>query len=361
MVDMGNDAEIADVLELQLGLTAFDGIPDVTTKYSRWAVQHPTFSPLTRSGIPNSFTTSMESTRATRADLFDPASLAALGRIEIVARWIVDGFMTGLHRSPRKGFSVEFAEHRPYQPGDDLRYVDWKIAARADRWVVKQFEEETNLRATIVLDVSRSMSWTGDPLRLTKLAYAERLAAALALLLIRQRDAVGLVRFDDQVRSSLPPRARSAQWRRIINALGEPGAGRASHAPDALAQAARLIRRPGMVVLISDLLMDVPDVERAVRSLRAIGHDVTVLHLMDPAERALASSAEAVFVDPESGLEVPATVAEVREAYRETVSAAIDEWRSTLGSAGASYQTILTDAPFGVPLRRAFAARQRLP
>ena len=143
-----------------------------------------------------------------RADLIDPATIASLGRIEIVARWVVDGFLTGLHRSPRKGFSVEFAEHRPYQPGDELRHVDWKIVARADRWVIKQYEEETNLRATIVLDVSRSMDWRGDPARLTKLAYAERVTAALALLFLRQRDAVGIVRFDDRVRTALPPRAR---------------------------------------------------------------------------------------------------------------------------------------------------------
>src|ERR1700712_1545590 len=144
----------------------------------------------------------MESNRALRADLFDPASLAALGRIEIVARWIVDGFMAGLHRSPRKGFSVEFADYRPYQPGDDLRYVDWKIAARSDRWVVKQYEEETNLRATIVLDVSRSMEWRGASadVRPTKRAYPTQPAAALALLLLRQRDAVGLIRFDDAIR-----------------------------------------------------------------------------------------------------------------------------------------------------------------
>src|ERR1051326_9164720 len=141
-----------------------------------------------------------------RADLFDPASIAALGRIEIVARWIVDGFMAGLHRSPRKGFSVEFAEYRPYQPGDDLRYITWKIAARSDRWVVRQYEEEPTLRASIVLDVSRAMAGSGVELdqlgggeqsagpRLTKLAYGERLTAALALLLLRQRDAVGLVR-----------------------------------------------------------------------------------------------------------------------------------------------------------------------
>src|SRR5947209_12262677 len=140
--------------------------------------------------------------QAPRADLFDPASLAALGRIEIVARWVVDGFMSGLHRSPRKGFSVEFAEYRPYQPGDDPRYIDWKIAARSDRWVVRQYEEETNLRASVVLDVSKSMAWSGAQLRslpgaasgdgtaverLTKLAYAERLTAALVRLLLRQR------------------------------------------------------------------------------------------------------------------------------------------------------------------------------
>jgi uncharacterized protein (DUF58 family) len=311
-----------------------------------------------------------------RADLFDPASLAALGRIEIVARWIVDGFMSGLHRSPRKGFSVEFAEYRPYQPGDDPRYIDWKIAARSDRWVVRQYEEETNLRASVVLDVSKSMAWSGTQLRafpgsvgrdgatvdrLTKLAYAERLTAALVLLLLRQRDAVGLVRFDDRIRTSIPPRARNGQWRRVVASLNEPGAGRASSGPEALQQAARLLSRRGLIVLISDLLMDLPDVERAMRSLRAAGHDVTVLHVMDPAERELPLSGEALFVDTESDLTVPASVADVRAAYRNTVVEVIGEWRAMFGSLGIGYEVISTDAPFGVPLRRAFAARQQLP
>ena len=313
----------------------------------------------------------MESARALRADLFDPASLAALGRIEIVARWIVDGFMSGLHRSPRKGFSVEFAEYRAYQSGDDPRYVDWKIAARSDRWVVRQYEEETNLRSTIVLDVSKSMDWSGVRMggprdgpgadRLTKLAYAERLTAALALLLLRQRDAVGLIRFDEKVRSAVPPRARQGQWRRVIAALEEPGTGRASSAPEALSHAARLISRRGMIVLISDLLMDMADVERAMRGLRAAGHDVTVLHVMDPAERDLPSSGEALFIDPESELAVPASIADVRAAYKKTVDEVVDEWRAMLGSLGIGYEVVSTDAPFGVPLRRAFAARQQSP
>jgi uncharacterized protein (DUF58 family) len=317
----------------------------------------------------------MESTRALRADLFDPASIAALGRIEIVARWIVDGFMSGLHRSPRKGFSVEFAEYRPYQAGDDLRYIDWKIAARSDRWVIRQYEEETNLRASIVLDVSRSMAWRagaslGGPSRprdaatvaqLTKLEYAERLTAALALLLLRQRDAVGLVRFDERIRTAVPPRARNGQWRRIIASLEEPGAGRASSAGDALQQAARLINRRGLIVLVSDLLMEVDDVERAMRGLRALGHDVTVLHIMDPAERELPGGGEAVFIDPETDLEVPASIADVRAAYKKTVDEVIGEWRSMFGGLGISYELVPTDAPFGVPLRQAFAARQMLP
>jgi uncharacterized protein (DUF58 family) len=201
---------------------------------------------------------------------------------------------------------------------------------------------------------------SATPARLTKLAYAERLVAAIALLFIRQRDAVGLIRFDDEVRTAIPPRARGAQWRRLIAALDDAGAGRASRAPDALARAASLVRRRGMVVLVSDLLMDVAEVEQAVRALRAAGHTVVVLHVMDPAERDLPATGDAVFVDPESGLEVPASVAEVRAAYRATVEEAIAEWRSTLARAGAAYEVVLTDAPFGVPLRRAFAAREEL-
>jgi uncharacterized protein (DUF58 family) len=303
----------------------------------------------------------MESS-AVRADLQDPAALASLGHLEVIARWVVDGFLSGLHRSPRKGFSVEFADFRPYQPGDDLRYVDWKIAARADRWVVKQYEEETNLRATLILDVSRSMDWRGAPAaeRLTKRAYAEQLTAALALLLLRQRDAVGLVRFDDAVRTSVPPRARTTQWRRILGALAEPSGGHASDLAAALAQAARLVTRRGMIILLSDLLVDVDAALPALRGLRAAGHDVTVLHIMDPAERSFTLAGEAQFADPETGLAVPAS-GDVRTAYERTVSTVIEEWRTSLGAMGARYELVLTDQPYAVPLRRAFDARQRRP
>jgi uncharacterized protein (DUF58 family) len=205
------------------------------------------------------------------------------------------------------------------------------------------------------------MDWRGAPTRLTKLAYAEQLAAALALLLLRQRDAVGLVRFDDRVRSAVPPRSQRAQWQRVVAALADPGSGRGSDAPAGLAQAARLVRRRGMVVLISDLLVEPEAVGHVLRELRAVGHDVTVLHVMDPAERDLTLAGDALFVDPETGMEVPATVSDVRDVYRATVEEAVREWRRLCAAAGAAYSTVVTDAPFGVPLRQAFAARQRLP
>ena len=298
--------------------------------------------------------------QAVRADLMDPHSLAALGRLEVISRWLVDGLLAGLHRSPKKGFSVEFAEHRSYMPGDDLRFMDWKVLARADKWLIKQYEEETNLRATVVLDVSRSMDYASAPNLLTKLAYAERLVAALTLLLIRQRDAVGFIRFDDQLRSVVPPKSRTIQWKRILTALAEPGAGKGSDAAGALKQAGKLIKRRGMVILVSDLLLDPQEVDDTIHALRGQGHDVTILHIFDPAERTFDLPAgESLFVDPELGDSLAVTPAEVREMYAETVAAAIDEWRARFAAAGAFYEPIRTDQPFGVPLRRAFALRQR--
>ncbi|HVZ48664.1 MAG TPA: DUF58 domain-containing protein [Gemmatimonadaceae bacterium] len=304
----------------------------------------------------------MTDPRASRPDLMDPALVAGLGSLELIARRIVDGFMQGLHRSPRKGFSVEFAEHRQYQPGDDLRYIDWKVLARSDRWMMKLNNEDTNLRATIVLDVSKSMDWTGAPGRLTKAQYAERLAAAVAFLLLHQRDAVGLIRFDDQVRSVVPPRARSVHWHRIVAALEEPGSGLGSDAPGGLIRAASQISRPGMVVLISDLLMDPVEVADALKGLAAAGHHLTVLQVMDPAERDLAVTAvEAEFQDPESLQKLAATVPEVRDAYRTAVAETVEEWRSHLSGAAASHEVVMTDEPFGMPLRRAYMNRQILP
>src|SRR2546426_853424 len=203
-----------------------------------------------------------------RIDLLDPAEVARFGGIEIVAQGVVEGFLSGIHRSPFRGFSVEFTEHRAYQPGDELRYLDWKILARADRLFVKQFEEETNLRAMILLDASRSMAWRGDPARLTKRGYADRLVAALALILLRQR-----------------------------------------------------------------------------------GHQVIVLHVMDPAELELAGPPEVRFRDPESAASVVVRPRELAGAYAATVRREIAGWRAACRRHGVAYHHIRTDMPFGMALR----------
>jgi uncharacterized protein (DUF58 family) len=191
--------------------------------------------------------------------------------------------------------------------------------------------------------------------------------AALALLLLRQHDAVGLVRFDDRVLSAVPPRARGGQWRRLLAALAEPDPPRERPAGDsdpaaALAHAGRLVPRAGLVVLVSDLLADAEPALDALRALRAAGHDVAVLHVLDPAERELpAALGDAEFEDPETGFRVSAAAADVRDAYRATVAAALDAWRAGCARLGARYALVGTDEPFGGPLRRAFAARAALP
>jgi uncharacterized protein (DUF58 family) len=287
-----------------------------------------------------------------RVDLLDPTEVARLGGIEIIAQGVVEGFLSGLHRSPFRGFSVEFTEHRAYQPGDEPRYLDWRMLARSDRLFVKQFEEETNLRAMILLDASRSMSWRGAPERLTKLEYAQRLAAALGLILLRQRDATGLITFDDAVREVVPPRVKSGQWRRLLRGIVAVPEGRGTAAEAALRQVTSLLVRRGLVVLISDLLLDRNLALVALRFLRHRGHQVVVLHLMDPAERALAGPPEVRFRDPESDESLVVRPRELARAYRDAVQREISAWRSACRRHGIAYHDVTTDEPFGRVLRR---------
>jgi len=288
---------------------------------------------------------------AQRVDLLDPADVARLGGIEIVAEGVVEGFLAGLHRSPFRGFSVEFTEHRAYQPGDELRYLDWRILARSDRLFVKQFEEETNLRAMILVDASRSMAWRGAPERLTKRAYADRLAAALALILLRQRDATGLVTFDEEVRQVVPARVKAGQWTRLVRALLELLDGRGTAAHAALQRLTVLLARRGLVVLISDLLFDRELALAALRYLRHRGHQVIVFHLMDPAEVKLAGPPEVRFTDPESPASVVVRPRELAHAYAETVQREIAAWRTACRRHGIAYHHVQTDLPFGMALR----------
>ncbi len=295
-----------------------------------------------------------------RADLLDPYEVAQLGGIELVARAVVEGFLAGLHRSPFRGFSVEFAEHRPYQPGDELRYLDWKMLARSDRLFVKQYEEETNLRSMILLDVSASMDWGGRAERLSKLEYAQRLVAALSLIMLRQRDATGFIAFDDEVRDLVRARTRSRHWWTLLGAVQAVRPGGGTAAEPALRRVTDLLRRRGLAILVSDLLFDRDLVLRTLQYLRHQGHQIVVFHIMDPGELDLDGPAEARFEDPETGASTIARPRELRAAYRSTVLRTIQEWRSTCRGSGIDYHHVLTTVPYGYVLRRATARRSRL-
>lgn len=299
--------------------------------------------------------------RGGRADLLAPEELAALGGLEFSARRVVEGFIAGLHRSPHRGFSVEFAEHRAYQPGDDLRFVDWRMYGRSDRYYVKQFEEETNLRAYLLLDASGSMGWSSRPGVLPpKMWYAKQLAASLALLLTRQGDAVGVVGFGDEVRFRIDARGGRRHWRELMGVMqGITAEGRTEAASPMRDIAARL-RRRGLVILISDLLVDPETTRLALRFLRHRGHEVLVFHLMDPGERELPGVGDARFVDPETGEVLPVSVADLRAEYRHAVAEAMEEWRRALAPEGMDYVVVETDQPMAYALRHYLHKRERL-
>jgi uncharacterized protein (DUF58 family) len=303
----------------------------------------------------------MDTRNRGRADLLDPSELDALGSLELIARAVVKGFISGLHRSSSRGFSVEFAEHRAYRPGDDLRFVDWRMYGRSDRFYLKQYEEETNLAAHVCLDVSRSMDWRSRTSGLlTKLDYAKRVAASLTLLLIRQGDMAGLLCFAETVLSRLPPRSTPEHWVQLVQQLAAQAPGRLSGAEGALEEIASVKRRKGLVILISDLLVAEDDTRRALFKLRHQGHEVLVFHLLDPGELDLPGIGDAIFVDPETDDEVTARSAELRSEYRDAVLSAVEEWRRICGAQAIDYHMLPTDQPLALSLGQYLHTRARL-
>ncbi len=298
---------------------------------------------------------------AGRPDLLDPATLAQLGGIEFIAREVVEGFLMGLHRSPHRGFSAEFAELRAYQSGDDLRHIDWRMYGRSDRFYVKQFEEETNLRAYILLDVSESMGWSSDaPSLPSKLWYAKHLAACMALILLRQGDSVGMAAFHDRIVERVQARGGRRQWNELVRRLIPIEARGGTSAETALRDVAVRLRRRGLVVLLSDLLVQPEETRTALKFLRHHGHEVLVFHLIDPGERELPAASEARFFDPETGQELTVSVADIRREYRDAVSAALAEWERSLRPQGIEYEVVDTDRPLSLALRSYLRKRERL-
>jgi uncharacterized protein (DUF58 family) len=288
----------------------------------------------------------------------DPAVIARLGTLELKARTIVEGFLSGLHRSPFKGFSVEFAEYRQYLPGDDLSSIDWKVYARSDRYYVKKFEEETNLDCYILLDLSKSMGY-GRSEGPTKLAYAQMLAASLAYLMNRQRDAVSLTTFDESIITMLPPSARPGHLRALLVTLDRAQLGTRTDVSKPLHTLADMIAKRGMVVLISDLLDDHERVADGLRHFRFRGTDVVVFHVMDPDELTFPFERASKFRDIEAGDELMAVPSLVRGSYLEELERVLDFYRRELGSIGIDYRLVSTSEPLEFALMSYLSNRSR--
>jgi uncharacterized protein (DUF58 family) len=300
---------------------------------------------------------SPDSSRGSELRYLDPAVIARLGSMELRAKTIVEGFISGLHRSPFRGFSVEFAEYRQYLPGDDLSTIDWKVYARSDRYYVKKYEEDTNLDCHILLDVSASMSYASG--EVSKLAYASYLAAALAYLMNRQRDAVGFVAFDTQIVDRLPASARPGHLKAVLLALSRLHAGTRTDVSKPLHQLAEALSRRSMSVVISDLLDEPAAVIQGLKHLRFRGTDVIVFHVLDRAELTFPFEQPARFKDMEDDAELLASPAAVRKEYLRRLGDLLQTYEGALRGAGIDYVRLDTAMPLDTALLAYLSTRAR--
>jgi uncharacterized protein (DUF58 family) len=291
------------------------------------------------------------------SSLIDPQTLMRIKSLQVRARVAVEGFIKGIHRSPYHGFSVEFSEYRAYSPGDDPRYLDWRLYARSDRYYVKRFEDETNLRCYLVVDTSRSMGYRSGPY--SKSDYARTAAATIAYFLATQRDAVGLLLFEDRITEYLPARYRPGHLRRLMAALEREPTGRATDLVGPLEQIAATVRKRGLIILISDLLAPTGSLQTRLGYLRSRGHDVVVLRVLDPAEVQFPFTSPAMFHDVESGREIYVDPSAARQDYLGRFTAHAGEIERSCVDLGIEYEPITTDRPLELVLFDLLKARMR--
>jgi uncharacterized protein (DUF58 family) len=296
-------------------------------------------------------------TIARDAAAIDPRALMRIKSLQLRAKVAVEGFIKGIHRSPYHGFSVEFSEYRAYSPGDDTRFIDWKLFARSDRYQVKRFEDETNLRCYLVVDASRSMGYTsGD---YSKGAYARTVAATIAYFLSRQRDAVGLLTFDDKVTNYLPPRHRPGQLRRLIGMLEHEPQGHATDLTKPLEEIAATVRKRGLVILISDFLVPTDTLKTRLGYLKSRGHDVVLLRVLDPAEVHFTFDKPSMFRDVETGRELYVDPDAVRGEYRRRFEEHAALLSKACSDLGVEFQQVETNQPLELVLFDLLKTRMR--
>ncbi len=275
---------------------------------------------------------------------FDPLVLARLANLYLRARWVVEGIMSGIHRSRSKGFSVEFEEHREYSPGDEIRRIDWKALGKFDRYFIKEYEDETNLRAYLILDTSASMNYASNGI--TKFEYGCILTASLAYLILKQQDAAGLVTFSNQIESFIPPKAKRGYLIEILHALEERKPSGETSVGKILLEVAGKMKRRGLVILVSDLLDEPEEILKGLRLFRFKGNDVIVFHLLDSAELDLPFDGNILFEDmEEANLKVTADPQAIRKIYRKVVEEYIEQLRKECRENSIDYQLLSTSAP----------------
>lgn len=292
----------------------------------------------------------------------DPKVLSKIQRLDLMARLVVEGFLSGMHRSPFHGFAVEFAEHREYAPGDDIKHIDWKVYSKTDRYYIKQYEEETNLKATFLLDVSESMRYgrragaPGAP-RLSKDRYAACIAASLSLLLLNQQDAVGLATFDEDVRSYVPPSSNPNHIKTLVHAMDTARPANKTSLEGICHSLAEKIGRRGMVCLISDLFVDPAGLVRGLQHLRHRGHEVLVLHVMDEDELTFPFQGNTLFRGLESAGQLTVEPRALREGYLEAVERFCGEVKRHCAVNQVDYKLISTADHLGAALASFLAAK----
>jgi uncharacterized protein (DUF58 family) len=295
-----------------------------------------------------------------KSGVLDYEVLARIDDMQLLAKVVVEGFILGLHHSPYRGFSVEFAEYRQYAPGDEVKHIDWKVFGRTDRYYLKQFEEETNLACYIVLDASASMGYGSGEGHPTKLHYGRAMAACLAYFMVHQRDATGLMVFDSKVRSVLPPRGSQTHLKHVLSELEGLTAGGETNIAAPLHELAESMRRRGLVILISDLLDDPAAVMSALQHFRFNGHDVIVLHVMDPAELTFPFDSLTEFTDLETGQKVLVTPEGMRTVYMEQVRRFLEACRQGCAAVRADYKLFDTTRPIELALSEYLYRRSRM-
>jgi uncharacterized protein (DUF58 family) len=290
---------------------------------------------------------------------FDPLAMSRLGTMSLVARGVVEGFMSGLHKSPFKGFSVEFAEHRAYAPGDPLKHIDWRCFARTERLNVKEFEEETNVRCYVLIDASNSMSYRGEHTKLTKLEYACYLAASFAYLMIHQQDPAGLAVFDSKIRRYIAPRASPEHLRVLLDALEQIKAGEKTGMAGPFHELAETIKKRGLIIILSDLYDDETEVLRALQHFRHRKHEVLLFHLLDPAETDFPFRRLSDFRDLETDERIQVDPKFVRDEYLKLLEEFCGKFKRACLESGADYCRINTGVPFEESLGRYLSVRSR--